>query len=330
VNHLYAMVTGCPVDPQPCTDIRLLGSDDGGRTWKLRSTTTVVAGVFGPSTLLGYASSSTPSSTPGPSWLVSTDGGRRWAALAADQDPVSAVPPGRFAACFSSGRPPSQCTVYAIDPATGRAALLATQPAITWAGNTTLHAEVQPTGVLSAGGALWLSGSDPGTGRSAVAVSADGGRTWKTTPLDGCLPDPQLWKDRAGEVFAYCTSARDRNAYLMYRSGDAGRTWQAVLLPSLPGPDSGTRMFFLLSDGTVVFARFPDGGAPVELWALRSGRWQSLHTTDYPAGSPDAITGIIACQDGTFIAMQVLYPKAGYFSIALSTDLRQWRPIAIR
>lgn len=85
----------------------------------------------------------------------------------------------------------------------------------------------------AAGRAWWVQGRDVGTGRPAVAVSRDDGRSWTTTVLprpQGFDPDGLLYLTARGkDAYAVASGLRSDNGHgllAVHHSDDYGRTWQ--------------------------------------------------------------------------------------------------------
>jgi hypothetical protein len=110
-------------------------------------------------------------------------------------------------------------------PDSGRSATLASPPALD---------QPVPVPIQAADGGWWVSGKDPATGRWAVAVSRDAGRTWSITPLPPFAGTPQAGISVTATPTAWYATAigqlPDTAAGLLaiFRSTDAGATWTAV------------------------------------------------------------------------------------------------------
>lgn len=252
-EHLYAKVWACTGTggERQCT-AQLAGSDDGGRSWTLRSTD--VEGDLSapaPGSLLKTVEKDNDDPR-GPKLLhvpwVSRDGGRSWTEVRAGAEPVAQVPAGGWLQCAAPQRLDDACRLLAVDPVNARSAPLATVP------------DLRIEGVVDvpAAGGLWLTGrSLDGEHRPALAVSHDRGVTWSVrvferteTETDGSFlgygvpastdgvtgymivtaPDPA---DRTG--VGPTTLATAGLKTVVYRTGDGGLTWQRVHLnQSLP------------------------------------------------------------------------------------------------
>ncbi|GIJ54528.1 WD40/YVTN/BNR-like repeat-containing protein [Virgisporangium aurantiacum] len=262
-DHLYAVITRCP--GTDCTT-QLLGSDDAGATWTLRSTdlgdpsndyyvTAPAAGV------LYRTVERTDVVESGPVTKVripkiSTDGGRSWTDVQATTTPVTSVPANGWLECRNI---PSQhpCPgLVVVDPATARSAPLATPPGFT----------VSSVVNVPAAAGFWVEGYDEEKKAPAVAVSTDRGRSWTVhafaaepresgvtaASVDGVTGYAVVSEYHAGKTTrANPTPGPASSTHHVYRTGDAGQTWQRV--------DSGTALFgnqvdlqasFVARDGT--------------------------------------------------------------------------------
>jgi hypothetical protein len=291
-QHLYVtMSTQASCTQAPCAKsvVQLVGSADGGRTWTDRGApiNAVQFGVLGPDALTAAvlpAQPGTGSLTP----QTSTDGGRTW--HTPERGPaVGAVPTGSVAVCSSdpdaAPKAGTPCTLHALDPVAHRIAPLTSQPPLT------------PTDELlveQSAGQLWAPGTDPATGRPAVAVSADAGRTWATQVFadaptclaEGCRPPYVATGGRA--VYVVIVGAQHHAAYRY--SADGGR-WQRV-----PGADSvpedrltGGVQSFVTADGTHVLlevvTKRGQGVDGFRFWAARgaSAAYQPVELEGLPA-----------------------------------------------
>ncbi|MGW0119096.1 exo-alpha-sialidase [Streptomyces sp. NPDC003327] len=170
---------------------------------------------------------------PERAWFT-RDGGRGWRAV--DRRPagrVPAIPAGAVLTTFCAapvGAGPDTCVrerLAVISPEDGRRHELVAAPP--------LGAHPVPAEQPEPDGSWWVSGTDPRSGRAAVAVSRDAGRSWTVTPL----PSP------TGAPVRYAVVAVGRDAVYaaemgeltggepvknplraLHRSLDGGRTWQ--------------------------------------------------------------------------------------------------------
>ena len=143
---------------------RLLGSDDAGRTWKVRSDAPGMDWIAAPRHGVLVGGRDSDRFVPGQ--RVSADGGRTWRTVTLTGDTVPAVPAGAYVDRIPVG--PEQ-KVVAVDPRTGRATPLASQP-----GFSVICVEANPAHSLLVATGL----ADEKTTQSAkLGVSRDGGRS---------------------------------------------------------------------------------------------------------------------------------------------------------
>jgi hypothetical protein len=120
-----------------------------------------------------------------PGQRVSTDGGRTWRTVRLADEPVPAVPAGSYVDLMRLG---DTGKLVAVDPRTGRAAPLASQP-----GFTLLCVEADPAQTVLVATGYQVDGGNEST---RLAVSRDGGRTWSTHPLPvGYFSEPPSTAD---------------------------------------------------------------------------------------------------------------------------------------
>jgi hypothetical protein len=263
-KHLYAITTNCDT----CARV-LVASQDGGQTWQKRREWGAAAGTvgvrtLGPEVLLLTWSDSrtdwnsqnpvdpngsplpytppptgapTPTLVPGgiPEQAVSVDGGRTLRQLTVSHTPVAAAAPGtRLVGCFSVVRP-QNCAVYAVDPESGQLAPLATQPPLAHRASP-MSVPLDPIEVPTSAG-LWVVGADPQTGRPAVAVSKDQGRTWQKSVFEdetgqpgpgqglSMYPGPAVATSNGKEAYVVFVGP-DVSRVAVYRSSDGGKSWE--------------------------------------------------------------------------------------------------------
>lgn len=308
-DHLYVTQFACSTVDKACPKIRqqLLGSDDGGRTWQRRGSAfePVALEVVGPETLVTIGADSTV--------RVSTTGGRTWSAASREDTPVAAVPSGGGVACWSADAAHKPCTLYAIDPASGRFAPLAAQPAF----------EPEFGFVDLVAGHLWIAG------HQGVAISPDAGRTWQTDVLPNppvCAPDPC-------PLPSVATSADGTTAYVVvrydakrerrvYRITDGGRP-ERIGGTSVPYNDRGVDASFVTADGTHVLEQDVHGEPvdKVRWWAATTSTstyrridLEGLSATVYP---------VRRAPDGSFYT----HGYGADEGIYRSTDGRHWSPV---
>ncbi|MFD0745118.1 hypothetical protein ACFQ1L_27340 [Phytohabitans flavus] len=254
------------------------GSDDGGRTWTDRGEPIDVyeLSVAAAETLLA----SVNTGSGGTRLLTaSTDGGRTWRRLH-EALTVDAVPSGSVPVCWArSGEP---CTLWSVDPVAGRMAPLRDQPAL-----VPTHDELLP---VRWSGRIWVRGSDPVTGRPAVAASADAGRTWSVhvfadappCPSEGCLPIYFALGSQTAYVVTVGASAR-----AVYRYTSDGR-WERVSgAERVPADRLGAGgPSFVAADGTHVLCETvtqPSGLDGDRFWAARDGTYKPVELRGLPA-----------------------------------------------
>lgn len=309
-RHVYLSTFTC-VPPDNCdkTTTRTFGSDDGGRTWTERGEAgrRIPVAVLGVDTLVALDSTTKPSTL-----LTSTDGGRRWSA-AQPAAAVDAVPNGQFAFCWPTER---ACLPYAVDPTGHRMAPLTSRPALALPGEST-RIDGPP-------GRLQLPGVDPTSGRPAVAVSADAGRTWSThvfaevkdCPDRGCIP-PTLTVARDGTTYAVVAAARE---VVVFRQAAGVGGWQRTSrpgeLPSQPGDvvaDSG-----VTADGSHLVFQRNENQYPYQIH--RASRKADSYLPIAPEGLPAHPGPMGQASDGWLYLL-------GDNHLYGSTDGWQWTPV---
>ncbi|MEU0560158.1 hypothetical protein [Dactylosporangium sp. NPDC006015] len=264
---------------------RLLGSDDNGATWTERYSGIVDdISAPAPGVVLAHFDGESVDVKH-----VSTDGGRTWKLVRPVEGTVGTVPAGGWATCTDERREqdytgPYRCGLRGVDPRTGEARTLANQP------------DIRPDTVLSTpvGAGLWVGGTAP-DGRLGLAVSHDGGQTWRTRVFAESDPaDPGIVSVATVDgtsAYAVVTTGQPRRV-LMYRTTDGGQTWTtADPEHTVPYKDHGQDTY-LAADGTHVIRTVHDklaewyagkGGtyrapAPVTGLADHDGFWPVLTT----------------------------------------------------
>jgi photosystem II stability/assembly factor-like uncharacterized protein len=213
----------CSARPASC-QLRLAATTDGGHTWQARpvprpptpakdGATDLAIQVLGPRTLL--------LPTGDERGLLSTDGGFHWAAISRRVTaPVAAVRKSdvAFVSCAQTGCTHSRLVVA--DPATGAEAPLRNQPPLT---------VLYQNEVIGSDGSIWVSGK-AADGRTAVASSHDGGRSWVTSALPGLGPANETtlnvvtWDGRRAYAVVIAAGTNSRDVPIA-RTDDSGRTW---------------------------------------------------------------------------------------------------------
>jgi hypothetical protein len=318
-DHLYLVYLAFfACAPSSCDKgpFDLVGSDDGGHTWTQRARIQALRWfVLGPRTL---AAVTQPAGAKVSSLTVSTDGGRTWAAATRDSAAVPAVPSGSTVICWSADETSSSCDLYAVDPASRRFAPLAGRPALipNWANP-----------VQSGSGRLWVSGTEPASGRPAAAVSTDGGHTWSThvfTDVTGCTSSPcdslALSTTDGGTAYAVIHRASQRLVYRGTDKGDWKRVDAAAADPN-QWPGRGGQSF-VTADGTHVLceaALARDNGA-CQFWAV--GNAATAYRQVKLDGLPSTVYPIRRTPDGWFYTYSM-----GDNILYGSTDGWHWSPV---
>jgi photosystem II stability/assembly factor-like uncharacterized protein len=335
-DHLYAVVADC----NGC-EARLVGSDDGGRTWTSRQATAYRKPAYagyefsdielrGPSTMeqTGWI----PKSGHPPVTIVSTDGGRSWASVTVDSRPVATVPHGGWLESVSTDDGMA-AELRVTDPATRTVHPLATPPPGVYVPNVVQTPD---------GTGLWVQGRDSTGMKAMVAVSRDRGITWLTHTFD--LTDPafrvptvslnpspsQLAQRFRPQLFA-TVDVVTRNGTTVYavlgdgqhqwsvRSPDGGNNWTVLNsgdpLPRLLVAD---RPSFVRPDGTHVIQQQLDND---QFRAYVSADGGSRYVAIEAAGWPQAAVDLTL--DGRYIARN-------WQTIYRSTDGQHWTTVTPR
>lgn len=204
--------------------------------------------------------------------LFSDDCGRTWVR-------VPLKPAGSISQIPEGAKLASPCTGErdVVDDCDG-GRLIVTMPDSgrrTWLATSPVLEDPSPESVPADDGAWWVSGRDPATGRRAVAVSRDQGRSWSVSRLP-------RWQAR--QVHQLSITMRGREAYAVavgslhdvrygilaiFHSQDSGETWEQTWLAtpdksprSIGGsPIAGPRGILIVVDESVpVHHRSIDGG----------------------------------------------------------------------
>ncbi|MFF5227800.1 hypothetical protein [Dactylosporangium sp. NPDC000521] len=342
-EHLYAKVNACGQGAQRQCTVNLVGSDDGGRTWTVRSAD-FAGDVSAPSPgVLAQTVEQQNTDPTGPQLLhiplVSRDGGRNWQVVETVAGQVPKVPAGGWIICAPPTRPADLCTMLAVDPVTARATLLANPPDI----------DVHDSVAVPSAGGLWVSGWERGgEHRPAVSVSHDSGGTWTThvfgrgeadvpvpdmfqypvvASVDGVtgytiipLPDPA---DTTGMGPTSAATAGIKT--LVYRTGDGGRSWQRVHpAQSLPRVYYQEGAAYVAANGAHVVITEQD---PPQRWYASTDGGQTYHPAKQPglgtALLHTAYKRVLAAGPGAYLAFdaEALYR---------SSDGLQWTRTVIK
>jgi hypothetical protein len=251
--------------------------------------------------------------------VISRDGGVSWAPVRTTPA-AQPAPPGAAVLC----RPVADaaaCTLQVVEPS-GRSAPLSGRPALAPAEGP----------VSGDGDNLWVAGTDPGSGRPAVAVSADRGRTWSThvfADVTGCAErgcDPPELAVGGGQA-AYAVVADPASGrYVVYRGTAAGGWERLADVVGDPPRYPGAVWSFVASDGAHVLAQ-PVSGAGrdgdldrVRFWSAAGGSGYRPVALD---GLPDTVYPVRRTPDGWFYTTSygdhsVLYGSA---------DGWRWAPV---
>ncbi|WP_241838072.1 WD40/YVTN/BNR-like repeat-containing protein [Streptomyces sp. CB03234] len=305
--------------------------DRGAARWVLRPSPLPevhgTAGVSAVITVLGPGRALIRESSerhPLRTWFT-TDAGRSWrlgdlrAAGTADAIPEGAV---LSTQCPGSAGPLVQeCArprLVVISPEDGKVRFLAREPR--------LGAHPAPAGEAEPDGSWWVSGTDPRSGGTTLAVSRDAGRTWTVSRLPSPGADPAwgvavsvgpdaVYAAERGEVPGVEPAKNPLRA--LHRSVDGGRTWTRVwvsgpqreprTLMGVPVAGPGGRLVVHGERGTYAGT---DGGrtfrdAGPGMYHVTRGRLGYLRSAAIGCAygiSPDGVRWVtfrLACQDGT-------------------------------
>ncbi|MFF9843657.1 WD40/YVTN/BNR-like repeat-containing protein [Streptomyces sp. NPDC013740] len=299
----FTLLVQCVTDPaRPAEGFcrqQVAVLDAGARGWALRATPlpeiAPSRGVSAQLLVLGSGRALVEDGggeEPERSWFT-RDGGRSWREV--DRRTVGTAPeiPAGAVLTTACAAPPGPVTpdacvrerLVVVSPGDGRRRALARVPA--------LGAHPQPAPVAEPDGSWWVSGTDPVTGRVAVAVSRDGGRRWTTGPLPSTATTPghgvavavgpdAVYAAELGEVRGGAPVMNPLRA--LHRSLDGGRSWTRTWttgpaaeprsLQGLPVPGPGGRVTvgaaletYGSADGGRTFRRTGAGTS----WVRRTG-----------------------------------------------------------
>jgi hypothetical protein len=264
IDHGYVLLGRCPA---PTCEAWAGVTHDGGQTWH----TAILPGLRfsrdeGISARLialddqhavleGYENSAVVDVVPpelatirppsGRRWYTS-DGGHTWTRVA--PDPVAAVDeiPVGAQVTTALGADRHRQIVLRLIRLDGTSAVLAAPP-------TVPHNIEELDGILTTApdGSYWVVARGEGT--TTVVVSRDRGRTWSALPWPAGHPAPGHRYDfYAGDgVTVYLA---DTGSFRVWRSSDAGATWEELTVPFSSGiPDTGLRAASLPDGRLLVF-----------------------------------------------------------------------------
>lgn len=300
-EHIYLAYLHCAGTPCRKDSFDLVGSDDGGRTWSDRVTGLAADDwqVVGPGTLLA-----TRQSTMKPP-LVSVDGGRTWSGLAAGSA-TDVVPDGGALIC-QTPQHQAPCRLYAVDPGAGRLAPLSAQPTLKFDPSAS---------IVDAGGRLWVAGTARASGRPAVAISVDRGRTWSPHVFDelpACTTQscaaPTLATADGRTVYVTVPDPAGRER-IVYRSNDDG-SWSRLDTGDIPY-GQGRGWSFVAADGShVICALGPRGQDIDECEFAKGGDGYQRTNLD---GLPAPVGHVDRTPDGWYYAVSYLPTSSLYGS----------------
>jgi hypothetical protein len=323
-RHLYVLRADC----DHCGP-KLLGSDDSGATWTLRSDRVrsdirITVGSTG-----AILAALRPSAAEGLDkdlgarlqMAVSADGGRTWLPVVNNPTPWTAPPAGGILGCDLG-----DCPMSMVDPATGRRSPMAQQPP---AGETLSSFTVR--------GSIWLDRRN--AGRESTTVTRDGGRNWSTASPACTDCNGRLVPGLDGTTVYRIPYGNLTSGTVIRRSTNAGVTWQSfpVTGPPTPAanpagtgptPDSyGTAAGIVAPDGTLITVRFASDGA-VEAWTLAPAQTQPQAAR--LTGLPDHIGRNSSNElTGNADTGYLLWPRTGS-TLYRSLDGRTWLPVLAR
>jgi photosystem II stability/assembly factor-like uncharacterized protein len=318
--HGFGLRATCADERAADCTVDLLVTEDRGDHWESRGLPAEITHpepdlmnrlyVLGPRSLAVGAVN-----PPGPNRFYSADAGRHWIRVEpVAQQNTAAIPDGALldSSCTDAG---SGCelTVTAIEPRSGRALNLRSQPPLK---NPSVVSN------LPVAGGWWVCGADPATGRWLLAVSRDSGRTWSTTGLPSWTGN--TWQatmtTRNTTIYVAVTGELTdvKNGLLaIFGSRDGGSTWEQTFgAEDDVEPRSMVNYPMATADGRLVVTT--EGGAV----------YRSMDGGKHFEALPNAgIAAIIAGTRGGYLAAT----SVGYSNVyKLSSDGVGWKEITIR
>jgi photosystem II stability/assembly factor-like uncharacterized protein len=202
--------------------------------------------------------------------------------------------------------------LVAVAPDSGRMLPLGTKPPLT---------DPLPTSTIPLAGGWWLAGKDPATGRWALAVSRNGGRSWSVKPLPNA-PDTMRYALMGGRgTTLYAVAGGEAQGSppglnAIFRSTDGGNTWEQTFQGG-NGREPRSLLGYPVAaaDGQLII-----GAGSGLAWASQDGG-HTFH--ELPS---DTVSGIIRRTRGGYLAS----PSFGMSNVyKFSTDGVQWKEITV-
>jgi predicted neuraminidase len=111
---------------------------------------------------------------------------------------------------------------------------------------------VRPT--IFSSGALLLPIASETFGISAMAITSDGGKTWKfsKSPYGYGVEQPSVFERKDGTLVAYMRDFSPTHRIRMSESRDKGLTWSPIVNTEFPNPSSGVEVVRLASGNIVL------------------------------------------------------------------------------
>ncbi|GIJ50206.1 hypothetical protein Val02_70920 [Virgisporangium aliadipatigenens] len=313
-DHLYVLSDMTPPargkDPAPPM---LYGSDDGGATWTERSRDLPKDGkltVLDARTLV-VSGDWRENGKYKPSARLSGDGGRTWKTLSADA-PQQSWPEGGWTSCLlQTGQ---YCTAMGFQPGGAGGGPLANQPGVA---GMLEYAQLDAKTAVAAG---FLEQ------RGAVSVTVDGGRTWNTHRFEEPASTTTFVPLVLGTGAALTAVVRRDGGIRVYRSTDAGRSWQqhpdpAGLLSRGGTYVPSTRGAVVTRDGRHIVTHV-DASGVLRLYRSDAGhaRYEHLDATGLPTTEAPRL---VTLPGGMLVAIN---REAAFQS---ADDGATWQPLPI-